>query len=166
MEQEIIKAAFVKNYDTHKQQLLERYKVMELSRLVRDMQQQHFKDIENRVLAQHEFRAKQKCSERLGIKLGDRIKDAEYSFLLSEDDFTRLQELMLPVWVEEGLTDKSGRFIKNWDMIAIEAEQEFASYVIDNIVPAEHQQRLREGIKNSIILSDKLINIFAKALKE
>jgi hypothetical protein len=166
MEQEIIKAAFVKNYDTHKQQLLERYKVMELSRLGRDVQRQQFKDIENRVLAQHEFFAKQECRERFGIKPGDRITDAEYSFLLSKDDFNRLQELMLPVWVEEGLTDKSGRFIKNWDMIAIEAEREFAFYIIDNLVPAEYQHRLREGIKYSITLRDKLINIFAKALKD
>lgn len=166
MEQEIIKAEFAKNYVMHKQQLLERYKVLELSRLGSDVQRQQFKDIENRVLSQHKFCAKQECSERLGIKPGDRITDAEYSFLLSEDDFNRLQELMLPVWVEEGLSDKSGRFIKNWDMIAIEAEREFASYIIDNIVPAERRHRLREGIKNSIILRDKLIDIFAKALKE
>ena len=163
-EQEIIKDAFKKNYFNHQQQLLGHYKVMELARLGRDMQRQRFKDIENRVLAQHEFYAQKDCCERMGVKLGDRITDADNSFLMSTEEYDRLLKLLLPIWVEEGLTDKRGYYIKNWETEAIDAERAFAFYIVDNVAPDEYKSKLREGIKNSYVLRDKLIEIFEKAL--
>lgn len=162
MKQEIIKAAFVRNYGEHKQKILEFCKVLELSRLGRDVQRQRFKDIENRVLSQHEFYAKQDCCKVVGIKLGERIVDADYSYLLSDDDFDRLQKLMLPIWVEEGLTDRRGHFVKNWEMIAIDVKRDFAFYIVDNVVPAEYRHEMRKAINDNLDFRDKLIDIFSK----
>lgn len=162
MEEKLLLAELKQNCQEKMEKLNELIAVLDLTELGRDIQRQHFKDIENRVLNEHEFFAEKEFNFRgENVKAGDRITDERYSFMLSEKEFDRLQNLMLPIYIAEGLTDENFRYIKNWDMDAIHAKQDVVRYIVDEIVPKPFREIFESQIWK-LTFQDKLISIFRK----
>lgn len=163
MEEKILLAELKKNCKEKKAKVMELLEAYDLAELGRQVWEQRFKDIENRVLSEHKFFASNDC-ERWGnnIKKGDRITDEGLSFLLSDEDFKRLQDLMLPIYVAENLTDKDGYYTQNWDEIVWVARCELVKYIIEAVVPSVFRPVFRKNEK-SLILQEKLISITKEA---
>lgn len=167
MEKELLLAELTKNCEGKKERLFELMKSYELAELGRDVQRQHFKDIENKVLQENEFFCgrdglTKRCDEQPSF--GERITDEKWSFLLSDEDFDRLQKMMQPLSVEAGLTDEKGYYITNWDMIACDARCELVDYIIDEIVPGDFRELFGQN-RASIVFQEKLINAFKSSIK-
>ena len=142
---------------TNREKLSELLKVFDLCVLGYDMQEQRCKDVYNKVLAENEFYASLDI-ERTGVKVGERITDEKFDFLLSDEDFDRLQTLANPIFVVEGITDENGYFIEDWVTKKVQARKELVEFIINNIVPKEMRETFWEARQN-IVQMDKLINI-------
>lgn len=167
MEENILLAELTKNCEGKREKLFELLKTYELAELGSGVQRQQFKDIENKVLQENEFfcgrsDVVKRCDEQPSF--GERITNEKWSFLLSDEDFDRLQKAMLPYYVEQGLTDENGYYITNWDMIACNARCELVDYIIDEIVPKTFCELFRQN-RVSIVFQEKLIKVFKKNLK-
>lgn len=159
MEEKILLAELRGNCKEKKAKVLELLGAFDLAELGHEVWEQRFKDIENKVLSEHKFFASKNCERGgINIKVGDRITDESFSFLLSDDDFERLQDLKLPIYVAENLTDERGYFIENWDDIVYDARNELVKYIIEEIVPSAFRPIFRENQK-SLIIQEKLIKI-------
>ena len=162
LEKDILLAELTKNCEGKKEKLSEFMKTYELAKLGREVMNQRFKDIENKVLQENEFFCGRsdvysRCDEQ--PKFGERIADAKWSFLLSDEDFDRLQAATLPYEVEAGLTDDKGFFITNWHTIECKARGELVNYIIDEIVPEQFRDSFKSN-SDRIVFQDKLINAF------
>jgi len=167
MDEVKLLAELTKNCEGKKERLLELLKAFDLAELGRDVQRQQFKDIEKKVLKENEFFCgrdglTKRCDEQPSF--GERITDEKWSFLLSDEDFDRLQKMMQPLYVEAGLTDEKGYYITNWDMIACDARCELVDFIIDEIVP-ENFRKLFGQNRVSIVFQEKLINAFKNSIK-
>ena len=167
MEEKILLAELTKNCGEKKERVLNLLEEYELAELGRDVWNQRFKDVENRVLNEHVFlcghpELKVRCDEQ--PKFGERITDEKWSFLLSDEDFDRLQKMMQPLYVEASLTDEKGYYITNWDMIACDAQCELVDYIIDEIVPEIFRGKFGQH-RASIVFQEKLINAFKNSIK-
>lgn len=157
MEEIRLTAELKKNCETNREKLSKLMKVYDLCVLGYDMQEQRCKDVYNKVLSENEFYAKRGCG-RCGVKIGERITDEKFDFLLSDEDFDRLQTLALPFFVAEGITDENGYFIENCVTKKVSARKELVEFIIQNIVPFEMRETFWEARQN-IVQTDKLINI-------
>ena len=157
MEEIKLTAELKKNCETNREKLSELLKVFDLCVLGYDMQEQRCKDVYNKVLAENEFYASLDI-ERTGVKVGERITDEKFDFLLSDEDFDRLQTLANPIFVVEGITDENGYFIEDWVTKKVQARKELVEFIINNIVPKEMRETFWEARQN-IVQMDKLINI-------
>jgi hypothetical protein len=157
MEEIRLTAELKKNCETNREKLSELMKVYDLAALGYDMQEQRCKDIYNKVLSENEFYAERDCG-RCEIKVGERITDEKFDFLLSDEDFERLETLAHPIFVAEGITDEKGYFIENWVTIKISARKDLVEFIIQNIVPFEMRETFWEA-RQSIVQTDKLISI-------
>ena len=101
MEEMKLLAELTKNCEEKKQKLLGMLEYFDLTDLGCDLQEQRCKDVHNRVLAENEFFCDKEFSRDTGFKIGDRITDEDYLFLLSDSDFSKVMELSLPILVEE-----------------------------------------------------------------
>lgn len=167
MEEKILLAELTKNCEGKKEKLLDLLKSYELAELGRDVMNQRFKDIENKVLQENEFFCGRsdvtiRCDEQ--PRFGERITDEKWSFLLSDEDFDRLQAATLPIEVKEGLVDEKGYYITNWHTIACDARRELVNFIIDEIVPASFRELFGQK-RDYITFQDKLIKIFKNSLK-
>lgn len=161
MEEKILLAELTKNCGEKKEKVLNLLEEYELAELGRDVWNQRFKDVENRVLNEHVFlcghpELKVRCDEQ--PKFGERITDEKWSFLLSDEDFDRLQDLMRPVYVAENLTDEKGFFIENWNTIVCKARNELVDYIIMEIIPSALRRIFWEN-RDRIVFQEKLIKI-------
>ncbi len=167
MDEMKLLAELTKNCEGKKAKLFELMKTYEVAVLGRDVQRQEFKEIENKVLSEHEF-----LCGRCDIKkrsddqpsFGDRITDEMWDFLLSDEDFNRLQKTLLPYYVKAGLTDEKGYYVTNWDEIVCDARCELVDYIIDEIVPSDFRGLFAQN-KKSIIFQEKLIKVFKNSVK-
>ena len=157
MEEIKLTAELKKNCETNREKLSELLKVFDLCVLGYDMQEQRCKDVYNKVLSENEFYASLDI-ERTGVKVGERITDEKFDFLLSEEDFDRLQTLAIQIFVAEKITDENGYFIENWVTKKVQAREELVEFIINNIVPKEMRKTFLEA-KYNIVQMDKLINI-------
>lgn len=157
MEKTILTAELKKNCEKNQKKLSELLKVYDLTVLGYQVQEQRCKDVYNKVLSENEFYAKRDCG-RCEIKVGDRITDEKFDFLLSDEDFDRLQTLARPIFVAEGITDENGYFIENWVTKKVSARKELVEFIIQNIVPSEMREKFWEARQN-ITQTDKLISI-------
>lgn len=157
MEKTILMAELKKNCETNREKLSELLKVYDLCVLGYDMQEQRCKDVYNKVLSENEFYAKRDCG-RCEVKIGERITDEKFDFLLSDEDFDRLQALAIPIFVAEGITDENGYFIENWVTKKVHARKTLVEFIIQNIVPSEMRETFWEA-KHNIVQTDKLIEI-------
>ena len=146
-----------KNCETNREKLSELMKVYDLCVLGYDMQEQRCKDVYNKVLSENEFYAKRDCG-RCEVKIGERITDEKFDFLLSDEDFDRLQALAHPIFVADGITDENGYFIENWVTKKVSARKELVEFIIQKIVPNEMRGTFWEARYN-IVQMDKLINL-------
>ena len=157
MEKTILTAELKKNCETNREKLSELLKVYDLCVLGYDIQEQRCKDVYNKVLSENEFFASRDVA-RAEIKVGERISDEKFDFLLSDEDFDRLQTLAIPIFVAEGITDENGYFIENWVTKKVHARKDLVEFIIQNIVPNEMRETFWEA-KHNIVQTDKLISI-------
>lgn len=157
MEEIRLTAELKKNCETNRDKLSELLKVYDLCVLGYDMQEQRCKDVYNKVLSENEFYASRDVA-RAEIKIGERITDEKFNFLLSDEDFDRLQALARPIFVAEGITDENGYFIENWATKKVHARKDLVEFIIQNIVPSEMREKFWE-VRHNIVLTDKLIEI-------
>ena len=163
MEEKILLAELTKNCDGKKEKVLELLKTFDLAELGREVWNQQFKDVTNRVLSENVFLAKIPFSrEPYDIKAGDRITDESMTFLLSDEDFERLTDLMHPIHVAENLTDENGYFIENWDRIVCDARCELVEFIIKEIIPSSLRPIFWE-YRSHIVYQEKLIKITKSA---
>jgi len=165
MEKEILLAELTKNCGEKKEKLMDLLKAFDLAELGSKVQRQQFKDIENKVLKENVFlcgrpEVKVRCDDQ--PIFGERITDEKWSFLLSDDDFDRLQSLMQPLYVEANLTDEKGYYVTNWDMIACEARCELVEYIIKEVIPTAFRKLFWEN-RDRIVFQEKLIKITKEA---
>lgn len=157
MEQKKLLAELKKNCETNREKLSELLKVYELTVLGYQVQEQRCKDVYNKVLSENEFFASRDI-ESTGIKVGERITDEKFDFLLSDEDFDRLQTLARPIFVAEGIIDEDDYFIEDWVTKKVSARKELVEFIIQNIVPNEMRETFWEA-KHNIVQMDKLINL-------
>lgn len=153
-----------KNCETHREKLSDLMKVYDLCILGYDIQEQRCKDVYNKVLLRNEFYAKRDCG-RCEVKIGERITDEKFNFLLSDEDFDRLQVLAIPTFVAEGITDENGYFIKNWVTKKVHARKDLVEFIIQNIVPNEMREKFWE-VRHNIVQTDKLISIMRSVITQ
>lgn len=160
MEKELL-AELAGNCEGKREKLVELLKGFELANIGWDIQEQHAKDIHNRVLAENVFLcAKDLCD----IKIGERITDEENLFLLSDADFDKVMKFARPICVEEHLTDKDGYFLEDWGEIRRKAREHLVSFIIWEIIPESMRHHFTSCLWN-IVQSDKLIKIFKDSIK-
>lgn len=157
MEEKKLTAELKRNCETNREKLSELMKVYDLTVLGYQVQEQRCKDVYNKVLAENEFYASRDI-ERTEIKVGERITDEKFDFLLSDEDFDRLQTLARPIFVAEGITDENGYFIENWVTKKVHARKDLVEFIIKNIVPSELREQFWE-VRHNIVQTDKLIEI-------
>ena len=157
MEETILMAELKKNCETNREKLSELLKVYDLTELGYQVQEQRCKDVYNKVLSENEFFASRDVA-RTEIKVGERITDEKFDFLLSDEDFDRLQTLARPIFVAEGITDENGYFIENWVTKKVHARKDLVEFIIQNIVPSEMREKFWE-VRHNIVQTDKLISI-------
>lgn len=159
MEKDILMAELAKNCEGKREKLSELLKAFDLACLGYDLQEQRSKDIHNRVLRENEFFCAREFSRDTGIKVGERITDEEYLFLLSDEDFDKVMKLARPICVAEKLTDKDGYFLEDWVGIRRNARLELVTYIVYEIIPASLRPQF-DSCRWNIVQSDKLIDIF------
>lgn len=157
MEKTILTAELKKNCETNREKLSELLKVYDLTVLGYQVQEQRCKDVYNKVLSENEFFASRDVA-RTEIKVGERITDEKFDFLLSDEDFGRLHALAHPIFVAEGITDENDRFIENWVTKKVHARKDLVEFIIQNIVPSEMRVKFWE-VRHNIVQTDKLIDI-------
>lgn len=157
MEEIRLTAELKKNCETNRKKLSELLKVYDFCVLGYQVQEQRSKDVYNKVLSENEFFASRDVA-RTEIKVGERITDEKFDFLLSDEDFDRLQTLARPIFVAEGITDENDYFIENWVTKKVSARKDLVEFIIQNIVPLEMRETFWEARQN-IVQTDKLINI-------
>lgn len=163
MENEILLAELQKNCKQHGKELREMLTALDLTILGRDVQEQHFKEIYNRVLAENEFFAEEECKRGdVVVRKGDRITDETFTFLLSKDDFERWLKLCAPYCVEENLTDEKGFYITNWSMMVVDEKNKVFEFICHNVLPKELGDFFYEK-KWNITVQDKVIDITRKS---
>ena len=157
MEETILMAELKKNCDTNREKLSELLKVYDLTELGYQVQEQRCKDVYHKVLSENEFFASRDVA-RTEIKVGERITDEEFAFLLSDEDCDRLNALAHPIFVAEGITDENDRFIEDWVTEEASARKDLVEFIIQNIVPSEMREKFWE-VRHNIVQTDKLIDI-------
>lgn len=163
MEKEFLLAELQKNCKKYSKELLDMLKELDLTILGNEVQESQFKEIYKRVLTENEFFAKEEF-ERGGIEIrkGDRITDEEFTFLLSDDDFDRYQNLCIPYYVEENLTDENGYYITNWSMMVVESRNKIFDFICKKVLPKELGDFFYER-KWNITVQEKVIDITKQA---
>lgn len=157
MEKTILTAELKRNCEKNQKKLSELLKVYDLTVLGYQVQEQRIKDVYNKVLSENEFYAKRDCGRCL-VKIGERITDEKFDFLLSDEDFDRLQTLARPIFVAEGITDENDYFIEDWVTKKVSARKDLVEFIIQNIVPNEMREKFWE-VRHNIVQTDKLIDI-------
>ena len=162
MEEKIMMAEMMKNFGEKKNVLKELVKTYQVAKLGDEVQEEHIKEIHNRVLAENKFFAETECSRgEIDIRVGDRITADEFTFLLSDDDFDRFQNLAAPILVKEKITDENGCYITNWSMMKVEAVNKIFEYVCKNVMPKKEGDELYEFRWNYMSLQ-KVLDLTCK----
>ncbi len=163
MEEQRLLSVLKENCKANEKTLIEMMKVLDLTILGDEIQEQQFKDIYNRVLSENTFVCAKEFKRETGFKVGDRILDESMMFLLSEEDFDKVGKLALPYFVEEKLTDESGRYITNWSMKVVEEKNNVFAFICKKILPKELGDFFYERRWN-IVVQDKVINATRKSI--
>ena len=162
MEEKKMMAEMMKNFGKKKNVLKELVKTYQVAKLGDEVQEEHIREIHNRVLNENEFFAEAECSRgETDIKAGDRITEDEFTFLLSEDDFDRFMDLSAPILVTEKVTDENGQYITNWSMMKVEAVNSLFEYVCKEVLPKKEGDKLYE-FRWSYMTQKKVLGLTCK----
>lgn len=164
MNEKNLVAELTKNCKEKGAKAAEMLKIYDLACIGYDLQEQRCKDVHNRVLAENEFFCAREFSRDTGFKIGDRITDEDYLFLLSDDDFNKVMELTRPYLVAEKITDENGYFLENWAKVKHDAKEELVKCLVFELIPESLRHNFTSCF-NSVVYSDKLIDVFRKSLK-
>lgn len=151
------------NCEQHREKLMTLKKEYEMAKLGLEMYEQQKKEIDNKVLAENVFTVEED-SPRMNMKKGDRITCEEETFLMSDTDFQRYQELTTKGTAAAGLTTEDGYYITNWHIISVKAKQALVNFLLDYIVPAPMRCQM-EGCRTRVVYQDKLLAAFDKCIK-
>lgn len=168
LQEIIVKAALMNNFEQHKKELNELLTVYELAELGRSMFDARCDDVIDRVLAEHKFYVGKEFKESvrtLPMKQGDRVTSHDYEWLLSEEDFGRLYKLARPIMVAEKLTDENGYFTENWSDMVCDARNKVFDFICQNIMPEAIRERFYRNRWN-VRVQEKVINVMKGAYKE
>lgn len=157
MEKMMMTQEIADNAMKHFKKLHELIQYYELCKLGNEIQEQHIKDVTNRVLRENSFLCG-RAVERTGIAIGERITDEKFDFLLSDDDFDRLQRIVTAELSKDGTTDSEGRYVKSWHTMKLHALNDVVDFFIDNIVPVAMRERFRKA-SEYIMYQYKLLDI-------
>lgn len=161
MEKEIMIAELSSNCNNHRYKLLELLKAYDLAVLGRQVADAHEKEIRNKILAENEFFAKRDCG-RGGMKIGDRITDETFDFLMSGEDFNRYQEVSHRYFVDAGICDENGYYLTDWISIKVNAMNVLVDFIIANILPTALRETFAM-VRRNVVQEEKLIDITRKA---
>lgn len=150
-------AEFSANVKANIEQLADLFKAYDLAKIGYELQNEQSKQCYTEALNAGEYYAAEDC-DRAGIKAGDRITDDKYSWLLSDDDFNRLQAAALSLLARGGVTDDKGYYITNWLKIKGDARRALVDFVIDTILPDGMREQF-SAVRLNIVQSDKLLDI-------
>ena len=156
MNEKMLLAELTKNCEGKKQKLFDLLKVFELAKLGYEMQDEMCDDVYNEVLQKNEFFCC-KDVDRTGLKVGDRITDEKFMFLLSDEDFEKVLSLANPIMVEREITDETGFFLVDWCNKILDARKELVEFILGEILPKELSDGL-DSCRWNVVHSDKLIN--------
>lgn len=162
MNKEMLLAEFMKNGKGKEKKLFELLKVFDLANLGYEMQNEMCVDVYNDVLAKNEFFCA-KDVDRTGLKVGDRITDERFMFLLSDEDFEELLRLTAPIMVERKITDEKGYFLVDWCTKKVVARKELVDFLLDEFLPKSFAADL-ESCRWNVVYSDKLINVLKSCI--
>lgn len=160
MEEEKMLSELIENRNANIEKLRELLATYDAAVIGYRLQEQQEKDICNRVLRENEFFASTEF-ERIGIKTGDRITDEKDEFLLSEEDFQRVNDLMLPILVAENVTNEKGYYIIDWASKRSNAWVELVNFIIQKILPTPFRETYWE-FRLHVAKMDKLIEAVRK----
>lgn len=161
MEKETLKKLLATNIATNMENLEQKFKEYDLLCLGRDMQEQRFRDITDRILADNVFTvtAPLDGEPRAGIPgRGERILSDKFTFLLDKKNHERLCKLREAACLDAGLTDEKGHDREPWTERCFTARRDLLTYILNNIIP----DFLRDTIatcRKSYIRSEQLLDI-------
>lgn len=143
---------------TVRARLHELIKVYDLCKLGEEVHQSEVDEIITQVLRENDFRAKEgfKVRDERMPRPGERVTAEEWSFLLSDTDFSRLMALCVPRWHAAGLTDENGTSTLAWTVKKIDARRELLDFIIETIIPSALRPDFRSGRYNYTVM-EKLI---------
>ena len=163
MNEKLLLAEFMRNGKKKEKKLFELLKVFDLATLGYKMQDEMCDDVYNEVLAKNEFFCG-KDVDRTGLKVGDRITDEKFMFLLSDEDFEKLLRLAAPIMVERKITDEKGYYLVDWCTKKLDARKELVDFLLDEFLPKSLADGL-ESCRWNVVHSDKLINALKSCIR-
>ena len=163
MDKQIMIAELTENCNNHREKLLELLKAYDLAVLGRQVADEHEKEISNKVLAEHEFFAKRRFNRAPSdIKVGDRITDETFDFLMSEEDFERFLQIRRSYLVDAGICDENGYYLTDWISIKVNTMNVLVDFIIANILPTALRETFAM-VRRNVVQEEKLIDITRKA---
>lgn len=166
MERETLKKLLATNIATNRENLEQKFKEYDLLCLGRDMQEQRFRDITDRILADNVFTvtAPLDGEPRAGIPgRGERILSNEFTFLLDDKDHERLRKLREAACLDAGLTDEEGHDREPWTERCFTARRDLLTYILDNVIPNCLRETLA-ACRKSHVRSEQLLDIIRTAI--
>lgn len=152
---------FTENVNRNRAELAARFMYLDVCEEAYREQEARIDEIYTQVLNEGDYRVNRAdyVPMREGEpKQGDRIVSEEWMFLLSEEDFARVCELAGKVLFAEGITDDKGRYVTNWMIMKIEAEQQVNEFFIRKIVPQSVRDVLWRN-RSRVVPMEKMRNI-------
>lgn len=154
-----MQAVFTANIRANIGQLAELFKAYDLAELGYKMQEEQSKQCYTEALQAGEYHAAEGYNMRgVNINEGDRVTDEKYSWLLSNEDFSRLNAAAMPLLVRDGVTDERGYYITDWLGIKGDARRALVDFIIDAILPTGMREQFA-AVRLNIVQTGKLLDI-------
>lgn len=159
MDTKEMTAEFTANCKANIGQLAELFKAYDLAKLGYKMQEEQSKQCYTEALQAGEYRAAEGYNMRgVNINEGDRVTDYKLSWLLSNEDFGRLNAAAMPLLVRDGVTDEKGYYITDWLGIKGDARRALVNFIVDTILPDGMRAQFA-AVRLNIVQTDKLLDI-------
>ena len=142
--------------------LSDHFKAWELAKIGEEMHDAICDECIDKVLANNEFFASEDYT-RVGIKKGGRVLSHSDLFALSREDFDKVMQLSVPLWVAAGETDEEGNSVIPWVTMVCDSWRALVDFIIEQIIPAKLRPVFLENRRN-VTQMNKLIEITRAAL--
>ena len=142
---------------TNLSKLSDLFKAWELAKIGREMHDSICDECIDKALADNYFFASEDF-KRVGIKKGGRVLSHNDLFAISNEDFDKVMELSVPLWVAAGETDEEGNSIIPWVDLVCDARWALVDFIIEQIIPVKLRPVFLENRRN-VTQMNKLIEI-------